>query len=389
MEQRGAELVLFPIMDARERLRNPLVDTVRAPVVYLQRSFWRDALGMLADQLYLVITSPRRYLQATRCMLQSTGSRRTTLKHFLQAGRLARLVQQMSIGQLHAHFAHNPASLARYASLLSGVPFSFTAHAKDLYLSRQQSIAEKASGATFVATCTGYNAGYLGQIVRPADREKIRTVYHGADTDRFRPPAQPPANPIPVVVSIGRLVPKKGHQHLLEAARLLNEHKIRFQLSIYGEGPQQRALEQQIAAADLQGVVCLHGACTQDELISVYRGSDVFVLASVVTADGDRDGIPNVLLEAMACGLPAVSTTISGIPEVVTDGVNGVLVPSGDPVALATALESLLQSASLRQRLGRAARTSVLRYFDAGENAAVMASLLGIGETHAHRVRSG
>lgn len=389
MEQRGADLVLFPIMDPQESLRNRLVQEVRAPVVYLQRSLLRDAPGMLVDHARLALASPRRYRQAVRHLLEGTGSRPASLRAFLQAGRLARLATRMGVNHLHAHFAHNPTSLARYAGLLTGLPYSFTAHAKDLYLTRPQSIADKTSLATFVSTCTGYNADYLRQIVQPRDREKVCTVYHGVDTDRFRPPPLPPSNPVPVIVSVGRLVPKKGHDYLVEAARLLHQRHVPFRLNIYGGGPLRDALQQQIATAGLEGIVCLPGGCTQDELISVYRGADIFVLAPVVTADGDRDGIPNVLLEAMASGLPSVSTNISGIPEVIVDGVTGLLTPSGDPATLAAALESLLASAPLRARLGQAACEAVARRFDATDNARVMAALLGVeGGIYADRVRA-
>jgi glycosyltransferase involved in cell wall biosynthesis len=264
--------------------------------------------------------------------------------------------------------------------LLAGIPFSFTAHAKDLHLTRSESIADKAELATFVVTCTGYNARYLNEVVRPADRSKIRVVYHGVDTQRFHPPAIAPSNPTPVVITAGSLVAKKGYDQVIAAAAELYRRGILFRLDLYGDGPLRPRLERQIEDEGVAEVVKLHGICTPFILAKAYREADIFVLAPVVTADGERDGIPNVLLEAMATGLPLVTTNISGIPELVTDGVDGLLVPPADPAALAVALESLLCSAPLRQQLGATARRTVTERYDANNNSAAMAALLGLEE---------
>ena len=389
MEQRGADLVMFPIMDSGEKLRNPAVDEVHAPVHYLQRSFWRDLPGMIVDHGRLLASSPGGYVRGLQQLTRSRRSGFTAVRTFLQAGRLALWTRREGVSHLHAHFAHNPAALAQYAHLFTGLPYSFTAHAKDLYLSAPASLRKKAKRATFVSTCTAFNATYLQSVLPEQSHDKVHVVYHGVDTRRFRPPKTREANPVPCLVAVGRLVPKKGHAYLVEAAHLLDLRGVAFQLEIYGDGPQRDALHEQIATAGLETKVRLQGACTQDELIAVYQAVDVFVLASVVTENGDRDGIPNVILEAMACGLPVVSTDISGIPEVVRDGVNGRLVTAGGAGQLADALWDLMSSPRLRSELGRAARETVIRSFDATDNAERMASLLQIRGLDAHRVRAG
>jgi glycosyltransferase involved in cell wall biosynthesis len=277
---------------------------------------------------------------------------------------------------LHAHFAHNPTSLARYASQMTGIPFSFTAHAKDLYLTRPESLINKAELASFITTCTGFNARYLCDILPPESARKVNVVYHGVDTHRFCPGRHEGDRFTPALLSVGRLVPKKGFACLIEAARLLHDESIPFRLDIYGSGPLKDDLQRQIDRAGLAGQIQLRGATTQDELLAAYATADIFVLAPQVTVDGDRDGIPNVLLEAMACGLPVVSTDISGIPEVIADGVNGRLVPSADPRALAMALRGLLASGDDRRSFGEEARRTMCGRFDAGVNAETMASLL-------------
>lgn len=389
MERRGADLVLFPIMDSGEALRNPAVDQVRAPVHYLQRSFWKDLPGMLADHGRLLASAPGGYRRGLRQLWRSRRSGFTAVRTFLQAGRLALWARREGVTHLHAHFAHNPTALTYYAHLLTGVPYSFTAHAKDLYLSSSASLRKKARWASFISTCTAYNAGYLRDVLPDESHEKIRVVYHGVDTLRFHPLAGHVENRVPRLVAVGRLVPKKGHEHLIEAARLLHQRGLDFQLEIFGDGPLWDCLLQQIVAAGVQAKVRLAGARTQDELIDVYQSADIFVLASVVTEDGDRDGIPNVLLEAMACALPVVSTNISGIPEAVKDGVNGRLVTSGRADELADALEELMTAPQRARELGRAGREIVIRSFDATDNAERFASLLLIGGQDARRLRAG
>ncbi len=389
MEARGARLVLFAFKDPGENIHNPAINQVQAPVFYLEPANVKEWLQLAAEHGRLLFTSPLRYGETLILAFKSViaGGR---FRPFFLAGRLTQLVRGLGIEHLHAHFANKPTAIARYASVLMGVPFSFTAHAKDLYVSTPDSIAGKALRAEFITTCTGYNAAYLRDILLPADRNKVCTVYHGVDTTRFSPGATRAAHDPPVIVSVGRLVPKKGHTYVVEAAKLLRERGVRFRLDIYGQGDLRRPLQKQIDEAGLGDAVRLHGARTQDELIEVYRRADAFVLAPFVTANGDRDGIPNVLLEAMGSGLPAVSTAISGIPEVITHGVNGLLVPSGDPARLADALECLIADPMVRQHLGTQASESIRDRFDAEENAEHMASLLGLrGAMRADRVHSG
>jgi glycosyltransferase involved in cell wall biosynthesis len=389
MEARGAELAIFAFKDPGETMHNPAEALVRAPIYYLQPTTILGWLKIVPEHGRLIFTSPLRYLQTLVLVFQSViaGGR---FKPFFLAAQLTRQIRALGIEHVHAHFANKPTALARYASVLMGVPFSFTAHAKDLYLSTPDSIAGKAIRADFITTCTAYNADYLRSIVLPDDRAKIHTVYHGVDTDRFGFRQKQSSRTNPIIVSVGRLVPKKGHSNVIRAAQLLHDRGFHFRLDIYGQGDLREPLRRQIEESGLVSVVHLHGARTQDELIQVYRKADVFVLAPIVTPNGDRDGIPNVLLEAMSTGLPAVSTTISGIPEVIEHGVNGLLVPSEDPEAVADALASLLDDPDLRESLGTNAAQSVRARFDAAKNAEYMASLLGFERTDsAHRVRSG
>lgn len=388
MEARGARLVIFAFKDPGESMHNPAESQVQAPVYYLQPTHFLGWLQLIPEHVRLIVTSPLRYAQTLVLVFQSViaGGR---FKPFFLSAQLTRHARELGIEHLHAHFANKPTALARYASVLLNIPFSFTGHAKDIYLSTPDSIAGKAVRARFITTCTEYNAEYLRSIVLPADRAKIHTVYHGVDTDRFTFRDRTLSRERPTIVSVGRLVPKKGHSYVIQAAKILHDRGISFCLDIYGQGDLRESLHRQIEASNLASVVRLHGARTQDELIEVYHQADAFVLAPLVTANGDRDGIPNVLLEAMATGLPAVSSSISGIPEVIKHGTNGLLVPSEDPGAVAEALASLISDPALRYRLGTNAAETVRAQYDATVNAEFMATLLGLpGVPRADRLYS-
>ena len=249
---------------------------------------------------------------------------------------------------------------------MSGIPYSFTAHAKDLYLTPKKVIRRRARAATFVATCTGYNAQYLRELLPPAQADKIQLVYHGIDLGLFaagRAPA-PAETHVPLILSVGRLVPKKGHDDLITALALLRARGIAFRCRIVGAGPLQEQLGNEIARHGLADAVTLEGPMTHARLIDLYRQADVFALAPRIAEDGDRDGIPNVIAEAMAIGVPVVSTNISGIPELIRTEETGLVVPPRDPEALAGGLARLLGDPELAASLARRARERLEQEFD-------------------------
>jgi glycosyltransferase involved in cell wall biosynthesis len=304
--------------------------------------------------------------------------RRTAIKHFVRAGWLAARLRDVDAGHLHAHFAHGPASVAQFASQLTGVAFSFTAHAKDIYTSPPELLKAKLRAARFVVTCTDYNAEHLARLAGEPWAGGIHRIYHGVNFDRFRYSGRSDSvGPrVPVCLSIGRLVEKKGFRYLIEAAGILRSAGRCLTFRIVGGGDQRGALEAEIARAGLAGVVELTGAMPQEELLPQYERASLFVLPCVVTDNGDRDGIPNVLVEAMRMGVPVVSTAISGIPELVIDDETGVLVPPRDPRALASAIAALLDDPARAQRLAFRAAHHVAERFDLHRNAERLRELL-------------
>ena len=245
------------------------------------------------------------------------------------------------------------------------MPYSVTAHASDIYVSPLL-LRTKLAGADFVATCTGYNQTHLVEAV-PEAAGKIALAYHGLELEHYDPSTRTPAI-LPTLLAVGQLREKKGLAYLLDACRELTDRGVRFQCEIIGEGPQRAELERKMRELGLEKAVALRGARSHDEVIEAYRRAWLFVLPCVISEDGDRDGIPNVILEAMAMGLPVVSTRHSGIPEVVEHEATGLLVPPADAAALADALVRVLEDRREAHEMGEHGRTFVLDRFDAERN---------------------
>jgi glycosyltransferase involved in cell wall biosynthesis len=274
------------------------------------------------------------------------------------------------VAHLHAHFAHDPALIAQIAHKLVGIPYSFTAHARDLLQVPRAVLRERIQQASAVVTCCRTNLDYLEEVA-PGERHKFSLVYHGVNLEGFQPaarPAAPPGEP-PLVLSVGRLVEKKGYLDLFEALRRVKDGGARFRCEIYGDGPQRAELEARLTALGLAGEVVLAGTRTQAELIPIYQRAALFALAPTVTEDGDRDGIPNALAEAMAVGLPVVVTRVGGIPEIVSHGREGLLYTPHDAAGLAEGIAALLGSEPMRRALGQAARRQVCEHFDLAQAA--------------------
>lgn len=380
LERLGTSLTLFSLLRPEETHYHPTVNEVRSMVHYLPGYWLRKTAVVASAHLVTVATAPLPYLHAL--VLASWWSIRTRHpisvgKQFLRAGFVARICHQRGIRHLHAHFANAPATVARLAAVMCRIPYSFTTHAKDLYLPSPKVIGRRVRSASFVLTCTQHNVDYLRSFLPAADHSKIHLVYHGIDLSAFPPVATPISfEQPPLILSVGRLVAKKGMDNLIESCHLLQARGIAFRCVIVGQGPLRQRLEQRIEELGLCNQIQLLGAMAHDRLIRLYGEAALFALACHVTENGDRDGIPNVIVEAMATGLAVVSTQVSGIPEIIQDGHNGVLVAPHDTVAMADALQRLIEQPEVSKRLGRTARTSIEGRFECWETAKEVRSLL-------------
>ena len=387
LEQLGTRIALFSIKQGDSGKQHAVIDKIRAPLRYLPKMTslsgsyllpWllRNGVPYFQSHWRLVISHPVRYFKTfTHASVLAWQHRRhfwslrkVFIKEFIQAGYVAReIIDNPDIHLLHAHFCHGATTVAWFVSELTGLPFSFTAHAKDIYqqpLNPGNLLQQKIHAAEFVTTCTHANHKHLTAL--PSLPNKIHTIYHGLDIQKFKPELPNNDAPsVPLILAVGRHVKKKGFIYLLEACDQLRALDVHFQCQIIGEaGDQTELLKRTIRNKGLESSVLLRNAVTQEELKGLYQQSTVFVLPCIITADGDRDGIPNVMAEAMATGLPIVSSPISGIPELVKDHVNGLLVPPRNVSALTTALQNLLGDIGLRTRLGSMARKTICQQFD-------------------------
>ena len=368
LEKLGFAIHLFSMRQPREKFTHDSVKQIQAGVDYLPETLIKPLPRLLYHNLCLAAKNPAIYAAALKAAYRRFLRTRksATLKHLLQAGYLVhRLLPERRVTHLHAHFAHSPTSVAMFTSRLTGIPFSFTAHAKDIYTSNTQQLGEKIAGARFVATCTEYNRRYLQRIAQ-RNHTPIHRVYHGIDLDLFAgiPSApKPPAAPYRIL-TVARMTAKKGLPTVYRALRRLYDQGMVFQHTLIGDGDDRKLILALIAKLGLGPVTRCLGTQPHDVVLQHYQAADLFVLGCEVAQNGDRDGIPNVFPESMAMGVPVVATRVSAIPEIIRDGQTGLLVTPGRPQEMAQAIERLLTDYDLRRRIIGAALQLVQREFD-------------------------
>ena len=367
LERHGLQLRIFSIKDPKDEPVHATARRVRAKVSYLTlRRRWKP---VLQGNLRTLWRRPGTY---SRTLLRAVlRPRWSFFRNFLQAGYLADLLFGETVAHLHAHSASAPASVAMLAHHLTGIPYTFTAHAKDIYFDAGPALMlAKMKRAKAVVTVSEYNRRHLTSLLEPQARSKVHCVYNGADLSQYKyRPSGEKRNGFPVILSIARLVEKKGLGDLICACHILRQRGRLFRVEIIGRGTLRRALEAQATELGIRDDVKFLGARPQEFVREAYERAALFALPCVVTAGRDRDGIPTELLEAMASGVPVVSTTVSGIPELVEPGCEGLLVPPGNPAKLADALDQLLLDPNLGRNLASAGRAKVSQRFSIDRNA--------------------
>jgi glycosyltransferase involved in cell wall biosynthesis len=368
LEQLGFSIHLFSMRQPRENFTHDSVKKICARVDYLPETLLKPLPRLVYHNSRLAAKHPKLYGAALKTAWRRFRRTRksATIKHLFQAGYLVNhLLEASRATHLHAHFAHSPASVAMFASRLSGLPFSFTAHAKDIYTSDPAQLREKIGLARFVVTCTEYNRRHLLEL---ADGHKtpIHRIYHGIDVALFSQEADSERNPVAPyhILTIARLTPKKGLPTIYKALKILQARQVDFRHTHIGGGEEGDNIRTLIRQLGLTSVTQLLGTRPHNVVLEHYKKADLFVLGCEIAPDGDRDGIPNVLMESMAMGVPVVVTDISGISELVENEKTGLLVPSGDPDELAAAMLRMLTDAPLRNRVVTAGRQRVVGDFD-------------------------
>jgi glycosyltransferase involved in cell wall biosynthesis len=380
LQEKGVDLHLVSLRHPTDTRTHPVHESITAPVLYLPEYLHREPLRVL--EAWWAMRKRKSYREVFSLWLKDLKRdfSRNRIRRFGQALVLAHKMPQ-GAHWLYAHFLHTPASVTRYAAHLSALPWSCSAHAKDIWTSPDWEKAEKLTDMNWLVTCTALNVEHLRALV-PQAPEKVSLVYHGLDFSRFDARTQgystrngrTPDDPV-IIISVGRLVIKKGYDTLLEAlAKLPPDLNWRF--VHIGGGALGKSLEKQAEALGIEARISWQGARPQQDVLRAYREADLFVLASKVADDGDRDGLPNVLMEAQSQGLACISTRVSAIPELIIDGETGMLVPQQDPELLGRALEALITDPALRQKLGAAGGHRVREKFGHEEGIARVARML-------------
>lgn len=373
--RQGAEVTIFPI--AGPRRRGPSLDSgchVSAKLVYFSlasAAAWRAAARGFARR-------PRPCLRLLAKLVVDTWRRPAPLLKSITAyGKglaLAERIATEGYRHLHAHWATYPATTAMVVSELTGIPFSFAFHAYDLFATRIL-VPEKIRRAAFVVMNCRFNMEYARSLFPSVPAEKLTLIYNGVDFAAMAPAASVAGAGPPLILAVGQLVPTKGFTYLVEACRLLREQGVEFQAAIVGEGPEHKRLDTQIRAAGLENTVRLEGERPEEDIPAYLSRTACLAMPSIAPKRGSHDGLPNVVIEAMAAGVPVVGTALFGIPEAVEHQVTGLLVPPGDAAALRDAMAALLADPDNRRRMGDAARERSRRRFDVRANVARLGAL--------------
>lgn len=353
LEKMGFNIHLIPMRHPRESFCHASVKQIKAPVDYLPTEMLQELPRLLVPNILLAKEQPERYKRALLLAAAKFRKNRkpATFKHLFQAGYMTRVVldKHPEIVHLHGHFAHSPTSVTMFGSILSGRPFSFTAHAKDIYTSNPDHLREKVAAAKFAVTCTKHNADYLKKLAEK-HATGIHTIYHGIDTRLFDGPGAGAAPREPYrLLTVARITEKKGLPTIYRALALLRDRGIKFHHTLIGNGEQKEEITALIDTLDLKQNCSLLGTRTHDQVLEEYRNSDLFLLGCRIAHNGDRDGIPNVLVESLAMGLPALATDVSAIPELLFHEQTGLVVPPEEPAIMADNILRLLQDTQLRK----------------------------------------
>lgn len=367
LEQRGVPIMIISLRHPTDIHTHAMHGDIRAAINYLPEYIRDDPMRVLRG--WLIARKMPGYSRALRLWLRD-------LRRDLTPNRARRFAQALVLAgeldkktrHIHAHFLHTPGSVTRYTAIIRGLPWSFSAHARDIWTTPEWELREKLSDCAWGVSCTAAGTNYLNALAPRQDASTVELVYHGLDLDRFPAPPRHSerdgAMPDRAVrlISVGRAVVKKGFDTLLRALALL-PCELHWRLQHLGGGPELVMLKTLARELGLDSRITWCGPVDQAAIISALRESDLFALACRVGPDGDRDGIPNVLLEAQSQELACVTSNLSAIPEFIIDGETGLLCPPDDAQAFATALAQLIQDPKRRADMGRQGRIRLENHF--------------------------
>lgn len=375
LEAMGFRLLPLSMQPAPEGPVHAEAEGLAQRTLYRPRPFGAASwLGLLRTALQRPLGLCSAVVLVLRHMVVYPRAARELVSALMAASYFASVSPRRWVRHVHCHFASYPTTVGLMLAELCGTGLSFSCHARDILVEEPVLLPQKLREADFVAVCTRTGLERLQRNHSLTSREKLRLIHHGLD---WEPLSRLPRvqYPVPLILAVGRLVEKKGFPFLLQAAAILAGRSLQFELVVAGDGPQRDELERLAGGLGLRERVVFAGALSQEELAHVYRRADVLCVPSIVAADGDRDGLPNVILEAMAYGVPVVGSNLPGIAEAVVSDETGLLVAPGSPTELAGAIERIIGDSALRERVTRNAREKVAREFDLRTNTAALARL--------------
>jgi len=366
LKQQGIQFSIYSLKNCNDKIIHPSAKQLTAQTVYSNFLFSRQ---LIHHNLKTFFRHPLRFTFAIFTIFyyhrKTPSILFKTLAAIPKTVFYANLMKKQGVAHLHVHWANIPTTLGWFIHKLTNMSYSFTAHAFDIFLDNPM-LAPKIGSATFVVTCTDYNRKHLQSLVNQP--QKILLNYHGIDLTELPKTGKQPTFATRqnsyFILSIGRLKEQKGFPYLIESCHLLKQQGLKIHCQIVGEGPDRESLENLIAALQVADCVQLVGLKSQQEIMQLYEWADIFVLPCVIASDGDRDGIPNVLIEALALQVPVVSTNVSGVPEIIRDRGTGLLAQSRDAVDLGEKIKYLLTHSELRFKLARNGRKWVERLFN-------------------------
>lgn len=372
LERQGADVTIFSMLKPNEGRFHPALSSLRARVIYLdEREAKRWWTWLPEEWPALASDRERLWTLVEEVSLRGNGSE---LDMVFWGALLAAKARTLALDTLHAHFASAAATLAYYAHRISGIGYSFTAHAKDIFTESidRDFLTTKINAARFIVTVSEFNRRFLIEEHPGVSADRIRVLYNGINREFFSPINATPREQPALILSIGRLVAKKGFADLIRACGELRRRNLHFRCLIVGQGREEAALRELVSALGLDGWVGFAGARHQEEVRDLMRLATVLCLPCRRDSDGNQDALPTVLLEAMACGLPVISTRLSGIPEIIDDGADGLLVDPESPTQVADALESLLNADDRWTQLREGGLRKVAARFDIQRNVSVL-----------------
>lgn len=368
LQHEGLEVAIFPLQRQAVRVMHPEAEALMAQVRFLPFI----SLSLIAVNLRCLLRQPLTYLRTWWEVLCGTwGSVNYflgALVFFPKAVGIARQCEALGVTHLHAHFANHPALVAFIVYRLTGIDYSFTAHGSDIHKC-QQMLAKKFSHSRFTVMISQYNKRFFDRHTGMDGGDKMPVIHCGIDSAIFHPVERPVIIGQPVqLLCVASFREVKGQRYLIAACERLMRRGIEFRLHLAGDGPQRGAIERQIRLGGLSRHIILHGALIRPKVIELLRHSDIFVLTSYHTPSGNREGIPVVIMEAMASGLPVVASDLSGIPELVADRQTGLLARPQDSKHIAAQLAQLINNAAMRRVMGQAGREKVQAEFELQHN---------------------